>query len=78
MVADAATADEVRLCGDADAIRRMSVAVARVWARVFQGHASWAMVNVVGTSLELYADMLEQSYLSRELKHNWAAAKPIR
>jgi len=40
-------------------IRRLSVAVVRVWSKTFKGNTSWAIVDMIGSALELYADMLE-------------------
>ncbi|EEA28907.1 hypothetical protein TMatcc_002733 [Talaromyces marneffei ATCC 18224] len=40
-------------------VRRLSVAVVRVWARTFKGNTSWAIVDLIGSSLEAYADLLE-------------------
>jgi hypothetical protein len=31
-----------------------------VWAKTFKGNASWAIVDLIGSALELYADMLEK------------------
>ncbi|QKX60930.1 uncharacterized protein TRUGW13939_08076 [Talaromyces rugulosus] len=40
-------------------VKQLSVAVVRVWARTFKGNTSWAIVDLVGYSLEAYADLLE-------------------
>ncbi|EED13010.1 C2H2 transcription factor (AmdA), putative [Talaromyces stipitatus ATCC 10500] len=40
-------------------VRRLSVAVVRVWARTFKGNTSWAIVDLIGSSLQAYADLLE-------------------
>ncbi|KAJ5343136.1 uncharacterized protein N7506_002960 [Penicillium brevicompactum] len=40
-------------------VRQLSVAIVRVWARTFKGNTSWAIVDLVGSSLDAYADMLE-------------------
>jgi Fungal specific transcription factor domain len=40
-------------------VRQLSVAVVRVWARTFKGNTSWAIVDLIGSSLEAYADLLE-------------------
>lgn len=37
----------------------LGLAVVRIWARVFQGNTSWALVNIIGCSLEMYADLCE-------------------
>ncbi|KAF2846202.1 hypothetical protein T440DRAFT_246804 [Plenodomus tracheiphilus IPT5] len=38
---------------------RLSAGVLRVWATIFKGTQTWAIVDVIGVSLNLYADMLE-------------------
>ena len=45
---------------DSVKIRHLSVAVVRVWAKTFKGNTSWAIVDLIGSALELYADMLEK------------------
>lgn len=37
----------------------LSAGVLRVWATIFKGGQTWAIVDVIGSSLNLYADMLE-------------------
>lgn len=39
--------------------RHLSAGVLRVWATIFKGTQTWATVDVIGISLNLYADMLE-------------------
>ncbi|KAJ5168455.1 uncharacterized protein N7482_004049 [Penicillium canariense] len=39
---------------------RLSAAVARLWARLFTADYIWEMVNLIGRSLNSYADLLEQ------------------
>ena len=41
-------------------IKHLSVAVVRVWAKTFKGNTSWAIVDLIGSALEIYADMLEK------------------
>ncbi|KAK5462606.1 hypothetical protein LTS15_002318 [Exophiala xenobiotica] len=41
------------------AMKYLSAGVLRVWAQVFRGAQTWAIVDVIGTSLNIYADMLE-------------------
>ncbi|KIV87116.1 hypothetical protein PV11_02684 [Exophiala sideris] len=41
------------------AMKYLSAGVLRVWAQVFHGAQTWAIVDVIGTSLNIYADMLE-------------------
>lgn len=40
-------------------VRLLSIAIVRVWARTFKGNTSWAIVDLVGSSLDAYADSLE-------------------
>lgn len=40
-------------------VRQLSIAIVRVWARTFKGNTSWAIVDLVGSSLDAYADLLE-------------------
>jgi hypothetical protein len=39
--------------------KRLSAGVLRVWAMIFKGSQTWAIVDVIGSALNLYADMLE-------------------
>jgi hypothetical protein len=39
----------------------LSAGVLRVWATIFKGAQTWAIVDVIGSSLNIYADMLESS-----------------
>lgn len=39
--------------------KRLSAGVLRVWATIFRGAQTWAIVDVIGSSLDVYADMLE-------------------
>lgn len=39
--------------------RCLSAGVLRVWATIFRGAQTWAIVDVIGSALNLYADMLE-------------------
>lgn len=48
------------LLDDTHKIRALSIAVVRVWSKTFKGNTSWAIVDMIGTALEMYADMLEQ------------------
>lgn len=41
------------------AMKYLSAGVLRVWAQVFRGAQTWAIVDVIGRSLNIYADMLE-------------------
>jgi hypothetical protein len=40
-------------------MRQLSAGVLRVWAMIFKGSQTWAIVDVIGSALNLYADMLE-------------------
>ncbi|KAF1950472.1 hypothetical protein CC80DRAFT_482554 [Byssothecium circinans] len=42
-----------------DYIKHLSAGVMRVWATIFKGSQTWAIVDVIGSALNLYADMLE-------------------
>ncbi|KAH9878086.1 hypothetical protein J1614_003303 [Plenodomus biglobosus] len=39
--------------------KRLSAGVLRVWATIFKGTQTWAIVDVIGVSLNIYANMLE-------------------
>ena len=39
--------------------RYLNAGVLRVWATIFRGAQTWAIVDVIGSSLNIYADMLE-------------------
>lgn len=39
--------------------KHLSAGVLRVWAMIFRGSQTWAIVDVIGSALNLYADMLE-------------------
>lgn len=45
----------------ADVLKQMSAGVLRVWAQIFKGAQTWAIVEVIGSALSIYADMLESS-----------------
>ena len=38
---------------------RLAQAIIRVWVRTFKGNACWGLVDLVGSSLEAYADLLD-------------------
>lgn len=40
---------------------RLSAAITRLWARLFTADYIWDMVNLIGRSLDSYADLLEQN-----------------
>lgn len=39
--------------------KRMSAIVVRLWAKLFRADSIWEMVDLVGRSLRVYADLLE-------------------
>lgn len=41
--------------------KHLSAGVLRVWATIFRGAQTWAIVDVIGSSLNIYADMVEAS-----------------
>jgi len=45
--------------GSAASYKHLSAGVLRVWATIFRGAQTWAIVDVIGTGLHIYADMLE-------------------
>ena len=47
------------LLDDTRKMRALSVAVVRVWSKTFKGNTSWAIVDMIGSALESYAEMLE-------------------
>ncbi|ETI23219.1 hypothetical protein G647_05017 [Cladophialophora carrionii CBS 160.54] len=47
------------LLDDTEKMRQLSVAVVRVWSKTFKGNTSWAIVDMIGSALEIYADILE-------------------
>ena len=51
------------LLGDTNKIKSLSVAVVRVWSKTFKGNTSWAIVDMIGSALEIYADTLESQLL---------------
>jgi hypothetical protein len=51
------------LLDDTRKLKALSIAVVRVWSKTFKGNTSWAIVDMIGSALELYADMLEHEAL---------------
>lgn len=47
------------LLEDERKIRTLAVNVVRVWSKTFKGNTSWAIVDMIGSALEVYADLLE-------------------
>jgi hypothetical protein len=48
------------LLDDDEKLKRLSVSVVRVWSKTFKGNTSWAIVDMIGSALEMYANMLEE------------------
>ena len=48
------------LLDDDEKLRTLSVSVVRVWSKTFKGNTSWAIVDMIGNALEIYAGMLEE------------------
>lgn len=59
MAVDPPGAPDVEFLASPYKARQLSVAIVRVWARTFKGNTSWAIVDLVGSSLDTYADLLE-------------------
>ena len=59
MYVDPPGAPDLEFVSNAEKARQLSVAIIRVWARTFKGNTSWAIVDLVGLSLDAYADLLE-------------------
>lgn len=53
---------ELEFLNDAYRVKQLSVAVVRVWSKTFKGNTSWPIVDLIGSSLEIYADILESEY----------------
>ncbi|WEW56595.1 hypothetical protein PRK78_002042 [Emydomyces testavorans] len=50
---------ELEFLNDSVKVKQLSIAVVRVWSRTFKGNTSWPIVDLIGSSLEIYADLLE-------------------
>jgi len=61
MAVDPPGAPDMEFMANPYKVRQLSVAIVRVWARTFKGNTSWAIVDLVGSSLDTYADLLENS-----------------
>ncbi|KAF9890941.1 hypothetical protein FE257_005198 [Aspergillus nanangensis] len=59
MAVDPPGAPDVEFMTNPYKAKQLSVAIVRVWARTFKGNTSWAIVDLVGSSLDAYADLLE-------------------
>jgi hypothetical protein len=40
-------------------IKKLNAGVLRVWAKIFKGTETWAIIDVIGSSLNAYADMID-------------------
>ncbi|EEH16635.2 hypothetical protein PABG_06722 [Paracoccidioides brasiliensis Pb03] len=59
MVFNVANIGDIDFINDSLKVKQLSVAVVRVWSRTFKGNTSWPIVDLIGSSLEIYADFLE-------------------
>ncbi|KAL3446266.1 hypothetical protein BJX65DRAFT_133826 [Aspergillus insuetus] len=59
MAVDPPGAPDIEFMANPYKAKQLSVAIVRVWARTFKGNTSWAIVDLVGSSLDAYADLLE-------------------
>ncbi|GFF22029.1 C2H2 transcription factor (AmdA), putative [Aspergillus udagawae] len=59
MAVDPPGAPDMEFMANPYKAKQLSVAIVRVWARTFKGNTSWAIVDLVGSSLDAYADVLE-------------------
>ncbi|EEQ87101.2 regulatory protein [Blastomyces dermatitidis ER-3] len=59
MVFNMANTGELDFINDPLKLKELSIAVVRVWSRTFKGNTSWPIVDLIGSSLEVYADLLE-------------------
>ncbi|KAK5090830.1 hypothetical protein LTR05_001007 [Lithohypha guttulata] len=48
------------LLEDERKIRGLAISVVRVWSKTFKGNTSWAIVDMIGSALEVYANLLEE------------------
>lgn len=50
----------LELVKDAARMKQLACAIIRVWVRTFKGNACWGLVDLVGSSLEVYANLIEE------------------
>ncbi|KAI5304083.1 hypothetical protein KEM56_006870 [Ascosphaera pollenicola] len=62
MVPDITGTQNLEFVNDPYRMKRLSVAVVRVWSKTFKGNTSWPIVDLIGSSLEIYADLLEEHH----------------
>lgn len=62
MVSDTTGLQDLEFVSDPYKMKRLSVAVVRVWSKTFKGNTSWPIVDLIGSSLEIYADLLEKHH----------------
>ena len=46
--------------------RSIALEVLRIWAVIFKGHTSWSIVNMLGQSLDIVADMIARNAIWKE------------
>lgn len=56
-------------------LKHLSAGVLRVWATIFRGAQTWAIVDIIGTSLNIYANMLEADLYSTDSVINHPLAR---
>ncbi|EEP79509.1 hypothetical protein UREG_04355 [Uncinocarpus reesii 1704] len=59
MPVEMASTSELEFLNDPTQVKQLSLTVVRVWSRTFKGNTSWPIVDLIGSSLEIYADLLE-------------------
>ncbi|KAI1990171.1 hypothetical protein LOZ53_003316 [Ophidiomyces ophidiicola] len=59
MSGEVESTSELDFLNDPVKVKHLSVTVVRVWSRTFKGNTSWPIVDLIGSSLELYADLLD-------------------
>jgi hypothetical protein len=51
----------LELVKDAVKMTQLACAIIRIWVRTFKGNACWGLVDLVGSSLEVYTTLLEEA-----------------
>jgi hypothetical protein len=54
--------DDRSLFRTPNTLKQLSAGVLRVWAQIFKGAQTWAIVDIIGSALNIYADMLDGTY----------------
>lgn len=52
--------DALEMVKDIAKMTQLACAIIRIWVRTFKGNACWGLVDLVGSSLEAYAHLLEE------------------